>query len=120
MISLTLLLLSACPAGVAPEVCAAQDQCVAATFKNRSAVGTVTATEARLVSRLDAERACALVAWTRAQTAALVLRVQTASISLPICAEREQSVSTRGVLELGAACALCGAGVGISAWAVSR
>ena len=70
-----------CPPGVDPAACAEQSACVSRVYRARTASTGVTATEAALVARLDAEHACALAAWSRARSSSVALSVEAAEVA---------------------------------------
>ena len=103
----------------------AQVTCVQREYRTRTASAGVSATEAALVARAQAEHACALEAWSRALGAAAEVRVVTATRA-PVVIERvgdtayvstDRGLTWREVLSHGGACALCGGGVALGAWA---
>jgi len=107
------------------EARTAQVTCVQREYRTRTASAGVSATEAALVARAQAEHACALEAWSRALGAAAEVRVVTATRA-PVVIERvgdtayvstDRGLTWREVLSHGGACALCGGGVALGAWA---
>jgi hypothetical protein len=103
----------------------AQVTCVQREYRTRTASTGVSATETALVARAQAEHACALEAWSRALGAAAEVRVVTATRA-PVVCEPNHSTSSNGcedrptwidLLSHGGACALCGGGVALGAWA---
>lgn len=104
----------------------AQVSCVQREYRTRTASAGVSATEAALVARAQAEHACALEAWSRALGSAAEVRVVTATRAPVVCEANTPAPleSCRGerptwidVLSHGGACALCGGGVALGAWA---
>lgn len=104
----------------------AQVTCVQREYRTRTASAGVSATEAALVARAQAEHACALEAWSRALGAAAEVRVVTATRAPVVCetntpASLESCPGDRptwiDLLSHGGACALCGGGVALGAWA---
>lgn len=122
-----LVLIAACPAGVDARACQAHEACVDRVYRAREPAQGVTAHEAALVARLDAERACALAGWSLAEVRSEVVRVTTATaaycppcselVAEPICDARPLLVD---VLSHAGACALCGGAVALGAWATAR
>lgn len=103
----------------------AQVSCVQREYRTRTASAGVSVTEAALVARAQAEHACALEAWSRALGAAAEVRVVTATRA-PVVCEANYSALLTGcedrptwidLLSHGGACALCGGGVALGAWA---
>lgn len=103
----------------------AQVTCVQREYRTRTASAGVSATEAALVARAQAEHACALEAWSRALGAAAEVRVVTATRA-PVVCEASPTTPTDcpgdrptwiDLLSHGGACALCGGGVALGAWA---
>jgi hypothetical protein len=130
--ALVLLGLVALPAHAEPLTLTAartaQVTCVQREYRTRTASAGVSATEAALVARAQAEHACALEAWSRALGAAAAVRVVTATRAAVACepattppASLESCPGERptwiDVLSHGGACALCGGGVALGAWA---
>lgn len=104
----------------------AQVTCVQREYRTRTASAGVSATEAALVARAQAEHACALEAWSRALGAAAEVRVVTATRAPVVCEPANSSAGLTScedrptwidVLSHGGACALCGGGVALGAWA---
>ncbi len=105
----------------------AQVACVQREYRTRTASAGVSATEAALVARAQAEHACALEAWSRAMGAAAEVRVVTATRAPVVCEQPNPSTSSNScpgerptwidLLSHGGACALCGGGVALGAWA---
>lgn len=127
--AVVLLGLVALPAHAEPATLTAartaQVTCVQREYRTRTASTGVSATEAALVARAQAEHACALEAWSRALGAAAEVRVVTATRA-PVLVERvgdtayvsaDRGLTWREVLSHGGACALCGGGVALGAWA---
>ncbi len=126
----TALVLLALPAHAEPPTLTAartaQVTCVQREYRTRTASAGVSATEAALVARAQAEHACALEAWSRALGAAAEVRVVTATRAPVVCetntpASLESCPGDRptwiDLLSHGGACALCGGGVALGAWA---
>lgn len=124
------LLFAALPAHAEPATLTAartaQVSCVQREYRTRTASAGVSATEAALVARAQAEHACALEAWSRALGAAAEVRVVTATRAPVVCeantpAPLESCPGDRptwiDLLSHGGACALCGGGVALGAWA---
>ena len=111
MIALALALL-ACPPGVDPGACAEQTACVSRVYRARTASAGVTATEAALVSRLDAEHACALAAWSRVRSSSAALALMRAVPPLvpppAVCPEAPACSTLAAALISAGSCALCG------------
>lgn len=104
----------------------AQVSCVHREYRTRTASAGVSAREAALVARLGAEHACALEAWSRALGAAAEVRVVTATRAPVVCETNSSAALTScpedrptwiDLLSHGGACALCGGGVALGAWA---
>ena len=103
----------------------AQVSCVHREYRTRTASAGVSAREAALVARLGAEHACALEAWSRALGAAAEVRVVTATRAPVVCESNPSTPSNScdgrttwiDLLSHGGACALCGGGVALGAWA---
>lgn len=127
--ALVLLGMVALPAHAEPATLTAartaQVTCVQREYRTRTASAGVSATEAALVARAQAEHACALEAWSRALGAAAEVRVVTATRAPVVCeagpvtpadcpGDRPTWID---VLSHGGACALCGGGVALGAWA---
>jgi len=119
---LVLLAAQACPPGVDPAACGAQDACVQRLYRPRPADVGVTDTEASLVARLDAEHACALVGWGHAVSSSVALALARPT---PLCPEPLIATAVEcecGTLSVAAltglgACALCGgAAIGAGAY----
>jgi hypothetical protein len=123
VLTLALALLAACPHGVAPGACAEQDACVSRVYVARTASVGVSATEAALVSRLGAERACALVAWSRARSSSLALALALASPAVcPACeaCEAAPACESWAATAIGVgSCAICG-GAAVAMCGVGR
>lgn len=130
LVLLGMLLGMALPAHAEPAALTAartaQVTCVQREYRTRTASTGVTATEVALVARAQAEHVCALEAWSRALGAAAEVRVVTATRAPVMCEPNlpTSSESCRGerptwidVLSHGGACALCGGGVALGAWA---
>lgn len=106
------LALLACPPDVDPAACAEQAACVSRVYRARTASTGVTTTEAALVSRLDAEHACALVAWSRVRSSsaalALVRSVPPLVPAPAVCPEAPACEWPIAALLSAGSCALCG------------
>ena len=127
--ALVLLGLVELPAHAEPprltEARTAQTSCVLREYRTRTASAGVSAREAALVARLGAEHACALEGWARALGGVDALAVATATRA-PVLIERvgettymsrDRGLTWIDVLSHGGACALCGGGVALGAWA---
>lgn len=126
--ALVLLGLVALPAHAEPprltDARTAQTSCVLREYRTRTASAGVSAREAALVARLGAEHACALEGWARALGGVDALAVATATRAPVVCetapaalACPEDRPTWIDVLSHGGACALCGGGVALGAWA---
>lgn len=129
IVTVALLLVLALPAHAEPprltEARTAQTLCVLREYRTRTASAGVSAREAALVARLGAEHACALEGWARALGGVDALAVATATRA-PVLIERvgettymsrDRGLTWIDVLSHGGACALCGGGVALGAWA---
>lgn len=124
------LLFAALPAHAEPATLTAartaQVTCVQREYRTRTASAGVSATEAALVARAQAEHVCALEAWSRALGSAAEVRVVTATRAPVVCeaAPLEWSFVDRVLVPAGSCalgCGLVASGAAAAAvWGCSR